>query len=177
MSFPQIFTDILASHFSMARAAKRSYFTLRNFLVALPDCDRRSPIALMSGSRRPDWTDRTDQTGHKKKRRFLCISLAPLPRMALFFLHESNKRVTFSKSAVRTVKGGVKLFSLLGCVPPAPSKHRSDYPARKKSDLEGQNCYLDPSATETRTSSATGTRTRVARVRAEYPNQLDYSGL
>ena len=26
-------------------------------------------------------------------------------------------------------------------------------------------------------SSATGTRTRVARVRAEYPNQLDYSGL
>jgi hypothetical protein len=25
--------------------------------------------------------------------------------------------------------------------------------------------------------SATGTRTRVARVRAEYPNQLDYSGL
>ena len=27
-----------------------------------------------------------------------------------------------------------------------------------------------------RKSSATGTRTRVARVRAEYPNQLDYSG-
>ena len=26
-------------------------------------------------------------------------------------------------------------------------------------------------------SSATGTRTRVARVRAEYPNQLDYSGI
>ena len=26
-------------------------------------------------------------------------------------------------------------------------------------------------------SSATGTRTRVARVRAEYPNQLDYSGV
>ena len=26
------------------------------------------------------------------------------------------------------------------------------------------------------TNSATGTRTRVARVRAEYPNQLDYSG-
>ena len=26
-------------------------------------------------------------------------------------------------------------------------------------------------------NSATGTRTRVARVRAEYPNQLDYSGL
>ena len=25
--------------------------------------------------------------------------------------------------------------------------------------------------------SATGTRTRVARVRAEYPNQLDYSGV
>ena len=25
--------------------------------------------------------------------------------------------------------------------------------------------------------SATGTRTRVARVRAEYPNQLDYSGI
>jgi hypothetical protein len=25
-------------------------------------------------------------------------------------------------------------------------------------------------------TSATGTRTRVARVRAEYPNQLDYSG-
>ena len=25
-------------------------------------------------------------------------------------------------------------------------------------------------------SSATGTRTRVARVKAEYPNQLDYSG-
>ena len=29
---------------------------------------------------------------------------------------------------------------------------------------------------ETRANSATGTRTRVARVRAEYPNQLDYSG-
>ena len=28
-----------------------------------------------------------------------------------------------------------------------------------------------------KTCSATGTRTRVARVRAEYPNQLDYSGL
>ena len=26
-------------------------------------------------------------------------------------------------------------------------------------------------------NSATGTRTRVARVRAEYPNQLDYSGV
>ena len=26
-------------------------------------------------------------------------------------------------------------------------------------------------------NSATGTRTRVARVRAEYPSQLDYSGL
>ena len=25
-------------------------------------------------------------------------------------------------------------------------------------------------------NSATGTRTRVARVRAEYPNQLDYGG-
>ena len=30
---------------------------------------------------------------------------------------------------------------------------------------------------EEQTSSATGTRTRVARVRAEYPNQLDYSGV
>ena len=30
--------------------------------------------------------------------------------------------------------------------------------------------------TQHRKSSATGTRTRVARVRAEYPNQLDYSG-
>ena len=29
----------------------------------------------------------------------------------------------------------------------------------------------------TQTYSATGTRTRVARVRAEYPNQLDYSGV
>ena len=29
---------------------------------------------------------------------------------------------------------------------------------------------------EATTNSATGTRTRVARVRAEYPNQLDYSG-
>ena len=28
-----------------------------------------------------------------------------------------------------------------------------------------------------RKSSATGTRTRVARVRAEYPNQLDYGGI
>ena len=26
-------------------------------------------------------------------------------------------------------------------------------------------------------NSATGTRTRVTRVRAEYPNQLDYSGV
>ena len=30
---------------------------------------------------------------------------------------------------------------------------------------------------DTKRSSAAGTRTRVARVRAEYPNQLDYSGL
>ena len=33
--------------------------------------------------------------------------------------------------------------------------------------------YFQPGAQK---SSATGTRTRVARVRAEYPNQLDYSG-
>ena len=32
-------------------------------------------------------------------------------------------------------------------------------------------------AQELEGNSATGTRTRVARVRAEYPNQLDYSGL
>ena len=31
-------------------------------------------------------------------------------------------------------------------------------------------------ATVLQAHSATGTRTRVARVRAEYPNQLDYSG-
>jgi extradiol dioxygenase family protein len=31
-------------------------------------------------------------------------------------------------------------------------------------------------ATTAQIDSATGTRTRVARVRAEYPNQLDYSG-
>ena len=29
---------------------------------------------------------------------------------------------------------------------------------------------------ENQANSATGTRTRVARVRAEYPNQLDYGG-
>ena len=34
-------------------------------------------------------------------------------------------------------------------------------------------CALPATSQET---SATGTRTRVARVRAEYPNQLDYSG-
>ena len=34
---------------------------------------------------------------------------------------------------------------------------------------------MDLSGTDL-SNSATGTRTRVARVRAEYPNQLDYSG-
>ena len=32
------------------------------------------------------------------------------------------------------------------------------------------------SSMQCRQNSATGTRTQVARVRAEYPNQLDYSG-
>ena len=37
--------------------------------------------------------------------------------------------------------------------------------------------YTHPEQSDARTKySATGTRTRVARVRAEYPNQLDYSG-
>ena len=35
---------------------------------------------------------------------------------------------------------------------------------------------LDPNPNHNNGNSATGTRTRVARVRAEYPNQLDYSG-
>ena len=41
-------------------------------------------------------------------------------------------------------------------------------------------CYFVAKASpcnRLRNNSATGTRTRVARVRAEYPNQLDYSGL
>ena len=37
-------------------------------------------------------------------------------------------------------------------------------------------CGLISSARHCQASSATGTRTRVARVRAEYPSQLDYSG-
>ena len=36
--------------------------------------------------------------------------------------------------------------------------------------------FADDEKLHTLKSSATGTRTRVARVRAEYPNQLDYSG-
>ena len=35
---------------------------------------------------------------------------------------------------------------------------------------EGHHCH------SAKVNSATGTRARVARVRAEYPNQLDYSG-
>ena len=41
----------------------------------------------------------------------------------------------------------------------------------KTSDLTSQLIHKNKIKT-----SATGTRTRVARVRAEYPNQLDYSG-
>ena len=37
--------------------------------------------------------------------------------------------------------------------------------------------YMDGRWQCARTSSATATRTRVARVRAEYPNQLDYGGI
>ena len=36
--------------------------------------------------------------------------------------------------------------------------------------------YTCPSQERAGATSATGTRTRVARVRAEYPDQLDYSG-
>ena len=55
-------------------------------------------------------------------------------------------------------------------------------------EFYGQCCFLflvllcNPSAghdidvTSRWENSATGTRTRVARVRAEYPNQLDYGG-
>ena len=39
-----------------------------------------------------------------------------------------------------------------------------------------KGCLGVPSFNLGNTNSATGTRTRVARVRAEYPNQLDYSG-
>ena len=39
-----------------------------------------------------------------------------------------------------------------------------------------QLCLLSMPSHEARRNSATGTRTRVARARAEYPNQLDYSG-
>ena len=44
---------------------------------------------------------------------------------------------------------------------------------------QGQNIVMDRSMGTFRIQnfSAAGTRTRVARVRAEYPNQLDYSGV
>ena len=42
--------------------------------------------------------------------------------------------------------------------------------------LESSNIYLFGLCLQLGKGSATGTRTRVARVRAEYPNQLDYSG-
>ena len=38
-------------------------------------------------------------------------------------------------------------------------------------------CMLSLDAARAPSNSATGTRTRVARVRAEYPDQLDYSGV
>ena len=37
-------------------------------------------------------------------------------------------------------------------------------------------CQLHQKLKKQASNSATGTRTRVARVRAEYPDQLDYSG-
>ena len=37
--------------------------------------------------------------------------------------------------------------------------------------------HIDQMDVRGQSYSATGTRTRVARVRAEYPNQLDYSGV
>ena len=42
--------------------------------------------------------------------------------------------------------------------------------------LVQEYCWCPASGHNSRKDSATGTRTRVARVRAEYPNQLDYSG-
>merc|ERR1712115_7143 len=46
-------------------------------------------------------------------------------------------------------------------------RRRGSHPGRVDRSLLQQFFWLN---------SATGTRTRVARVRAEYPNQLDYSG-
>ena len=112
MSFPQIFTDILASHFSMARAAKRSYFTLRNFLVALPDCDRRSPIALMSGSRRPDRTDRpTRPTDRSQTKTFVfCMFSFPVSKHrrcvhVYFVLGTTGRNMCLSQPNERREKG------------------------------------------------------------------------
>ena len=71
--------------------------------------------------------------------------------------------------------GGICVF-ICPTAPPAPSplyqkllrcilRQRSALIRSKKSKRK-----------EKHSNSATGTRTRVARVRAEYPNQLDYSG-
>ena len=58
--------------------------------------------------------------------------------------------------------------------------HRSGvigHESRVKSQESGDRCRGQWSCIENEFQySATGTRTRVARVRAEYPNQLDYSG-
>ena len=50
---------------------------------------------------------------------------------------------------------------------------------RKKTKTQDRNNAVSalPHAFSVPNNSATGTRTRVARVRAEYPNQLDYSGV
>jgi hypothetical protein len=50
------------------------------------------------------------------------------------------------------------------------SRQRSKYDVRRS---EANVCHKKRLGNK---NSATGTRTRVARVRAEYPNQLDYSG-
>ena len=48
--------------------------------------------------------------------------------------------------------------------------------ARRRCQTAKEAANLFACGSKRHTNSATGTRTRVARVRAEHPNQLDYSG-
>ena len=61
-----------------------------------------------------------------------------------------------------------------------PGRHQPNTTKRTKQDItleETENAVPILHRSFAVPNSATGTRTRVARVRAEYPNQLDYSGV
>ena len=96
----------------------------------------------------------------------VCVCVSPTSEEAQYILHKTSLHLVLQATkyafnwrptvlCCRAHRGGVHLpFSILRGTLCAPSVR-----------------LLCPSA-----ASATGTRTRVARVRAEYPGQLDYSG-